>query len=293
MKRRILGAIVCLLGAVAVPGPAAGTAKPDWLLVRATAGGKGAAVFIEMHARGHTTPRGPFVFGQGFASRSGSFVGVRNFGRDGVSATSTSEAGGQAVRLAPAEANNFRIDAEDIRWLLRPGETLAILWFVGNGAMDRVSVRHELGLGLADFDVRTGSGSTAMSVAGPASDGVAAAAGPLGAGSSRYAAASRRGLVGAFEFSCEGSCTGAWRGPGGREGSWSWTGEGVLTGLGEQQGQISFAGPAGRWSWDWTGVAVSPVFFPYFESPRTGSPVIGAWAPIGDGWRLFDRPGRP
>jgi hypothetical protein len=123
--------------------------------------------------------------------------------------------------------------------------------------------------------------------------GAAVGAGPSGAGTVTASRVLGRGIVGAMHVDCE--CTGSWRGPGRRTGTW--TSARVYLDFplffpGLWEGEWGFAGPAGRWSWLWNGAAI-PTPYGVLESGPAhllSSAAIGGYAPIGEDWRLFRGP---
>lgn len=137
---------------------------------------------------------------------------------------------------------------------------------------------------LLDTRIHRGSGSTA--VRSMTADGTAtgAAAGPLAAGTSSHEAITSAGIIGALAFPSCGTCQATWSSPDGREGSI----QVVDTPLASQgSGWFDFAGPAGPWSWTWTGVRVPSAF--EIAQPQDAAYVL--YAPIGELHRRVD--GRP
>jgi hypothetical protein len=284
---KALGVLLFLLFLSSL-GPARAGAKTDWILVKALVGPRvGDTLVMKVSGTVKPTGKGPLVFGQAYAGPHGGFVDLFSVGGDGLHVRSTRDAGSLDVEILPGEAGSFRFQGRFQTDTVDPGERIAWLTFFTNSVVEKVKVKHGLLEGDAAFAESMGNGSKAIPVAGPQVEGAAVAAGPVAAGTASASATVGRGLVGAFDPLCQ-TCRGSWRAPGGRSGDWSFTYvSAVVIGFADAEGGISFAGPAGKWAWDWTGVRppLDPFFVLFFEA---GTPVMVAYAPIGDDWKLFE-----
>ena len=164
---------------------------------------------------------------------------------------------------------------------------LSMVVFVPNGVIDSF---HVSGTG-GTPEVFTGSGSRAIGAADADASGVAVDASVAAAGTSTLDVTSPLGLIGGPAiFECL-HCTESWTTPNGGTGTYSET---ILPifflpvpipvpfpiPLGSISGDDGFVGPAGHWSWTWTGVNVRP---------QMSETIAAGYAPIGDLWKLFVR----
>lgn len=286
--------LVAVLTAALLAVPSASAAKPNWVLQTFEA---------DFATRFHVAQRikvgligpGPWVFGfavsvlsdRSSANFSDAFVFT--LGGSDMSVRTSGGAGGVHQRITPVvevistggRSFEFRFTL-DIT--LGSGQRFSTLLFLPNATMKVNSAEVLPSFAIASHRVTKGSGATAMLVAGSKNRGTSASVGPVGAGGTSYAAKTR-GLVGAMEGAC--NCNGSWSGPGRRSGAWmSVTGDGIVSPLFLREGHMAFAGPAGNWSWSWTGASDAyGTSGAAFGSATT--PIIGAWAPIGNDWRLF------
>jgi hypothetical protein len=282
---RLLAA-TALAGAILAPHAPEAAPKPNWFLgsIKAVSAAK---VHVRFVFAQHRVGQGPMVGGLGESltgpgtTPNDSYVWVANIGHDGserYDVTTSRPLGGHRIPL-PAQSGAAFSSPLFLDWVapagsfdydlrLARGQTYALLLFWANGVFDGVSINVRTLSGKTQVVARTGSGATAMLVADPGSDGYAAGAEALAAGMRTVRANVGRGLVGAIDDDCR-ACAGSWSGPG-RSGEFK-----MIDGL--ILGRYNFAGPAGAWSWEWTGAL----------GWEAGQKIIGAWAPVGDGWRLF------
>lgn len=130
--------------------------------------------------------------------------------------------------------------------------------------------------------VTTGSGAEVVSL-GEASGGDGVVVGTAAFGGFSHSDVIDRGIIGSQVSLCE-SCAGAWRAPDRTRGDWSTEGSGAGTNGGWMtEGDPAFAGPRGRWTWSLDGVMTGQDT----TSSVPGAPVLAAYAPIGEAWRLF------
>lgn len=274
MRRTLLTLVA--VATVAIAAPPARADASDWMLLEV--GPATARVSVGIHVDGsfERMGSGPLVFGFATAAPGSHSFLVDALGGDGLHATTTSGIGGQDVALSQGGASSWTFSSDDA-FDLAPGDTAALLVFVANGTFTNLDVSPA-----ADSDPfavrRTdGTGSAAIRLAGPEDDGTAVAVANVAAGSDSYAATVPAGIAGMFDhYNCptviglgtpKSGCNGRWASPDGR--SRSWVG---------QSGCHTFAGPAGSWSWSFEGAK---------RRERAGSPIMIAYAPIGENWVLF------
>ncbi|MBI4728241.1 MAG: hypothetical protein HY775_01875 [Acidobacteria bacterium] len=275
----LIALLATALAALASPARAAST---DWVLVKITAGPQGAKLAVVALSGTGTGSgaAGPVAFGNGFAGAGFSFVDVGNVGGDGLSLTTTQGAGSQSIRVTPPDGGSIRF-----RWILigqdlAPGESYSLLNFLGNATLD-FSVDYAASGGSIEVVTSSGQGTTVMKIADPANGGVGVGAGTAAAGTVAVSHTTGQGLVGAVDlWSCR-ACAWTWNSPDGRSGTaLGAAADALVYGAAFGYGDAQFAGPAGQWSWGFTGAALQ-------NALANGSPIIGAWAPIGDDWTLF------
>jgi hypothetical protein len=156
---------------------------------------------------------------------------------------------------------------------LLPGETFAYLFFVVNARPHfSFDIEHDASI---RFERREGAGSAALPVVDPSNPGIAVGAGNVGAGRGETVVRAARGIAGGVGGCL--SCEVTWDGPGAPPDSWkssrtvcAW----LAVCVGSWEGRTTFAGPAGRWSWAWSGAWLGGL----------GEAIVAAWAPIGDAW---------
>lgn len=303
-RTSIVAASQIVLIAVLAPGTAAASpaptrataavAHPNWVLVKATAA-EPTEISSPFSVRGHKTGRGPLVLGVGISSQGGpqpfSWVFVERMSGGTPRATVVAGPLGRQLRFDVKFDENGGFHAEPVHLGRIQASTVAVLLFAVNGVIDDVTWDPRAPVRDLRSTVRTGSGARALMVDRP-SDGAAVTAGSVGGGQVAYRRQVRTGIVGAVEWlSCE-ACVGTWTPPAGPTRSWAhvrhhawaacWCGSGVGMGT-------VFAGPAGRWSWTWSGVSAPEPTGATSDGVGyyLSRPVAAAYAPIGADWSLF------
>jgi hypothetical protein len=300
--RRHLRAITVLAGiaaAMTVVPAASSAASIDWMVVRYTATRSvqlDLAVAAELVSGSDRTlvyGVGTGLTGRGPKQRyyNGVYMGVYGGRSSQDVAVSASGVGTrQRVRL-PDEVVALSYDRAGIRieetLSLTAGQTFAVALFVPHGRL--TYPYHSPAPAGVRKVVRTGRGSTAIRIADLRDAGVGAEAGPMGAGALVHKVKASRGLIGAADAWC--NCAGRWIGPGGRAGQWSAV-DTVASGPvcwcsgAFGAGDFDYVGPRGDWSWTWAGLTgVRQAAWIKLFGPS--SPVIAAYAPVGEDWRYF------
>jgi hypothetical protein len=195
-----------------------------------------------------------------------------NVGADPLDVATSRDAGGLSLHVRPSQLPNvyeFGMGAAVPE--LAPHERAYALFFDGNARLTFTKLGHTPGLHVR-FVV--GRGTTVIRHADPRDSGVSLSAGPVAAAAlATHVERPRVGIVGGVALPVmllTGLPTaGSWAGPGGRHGDW--VSAPVLS------PQAPFAGPAGRWTWSWSGVQQGPA----------QAPVVAAFAPVGAVWPAF------
>jgi hypothetical protein len=128
--------------------------------------------------------------------------------------------------------------------------------------------------------VRRGVGATELRLGDMGGSAVAVLA--TGAGAVSAAGHPTTGVVGAMDRVC--NCRGTWSGPGRLGSHWAAVTAYVPDVCCVVSGHSTVAGPAGAWQWSWSGLYDGSSEL-VLGGPST--PVIAAYAPIGDDWKLF------
>ncbi|MFN2613420.1 MAG: hypothetical protein ABR552_01200 [Actinomycetota bacterium] len=283
MRARLL--LLVVLSSLMVAGPVArADAPPDWALLTITAGASEAHVCAKWIVTQIPSPDGSApVFGWGFGHTGfGTEILVRTDGYGPTSISTTKSLGGVSFQVTTEGDPGSHIDQFVlVCGNLAPGERAAGVVF-GTGLTIGVAPQpvFEFGDGTFTYDVETGTGSRAVLIAQPDDDGVGASVGSAAFGSSTPRQTADVGIVGAIDTyrTCLGMCRMGWASPDGDMRALSV----VSTPAYSSRVDGTFAGPAGEWSWWWTGAT------PGYDAH--GAPVLAAYAPIGDEWTLF-RPG--
>jgi len=297
--RTVVTAIVVL---ATVPSTGAAASPIDWLFASMTVskgapssgstgggsfsigggsigGGSGGGGSLTITVSGHSTGTGPVLIGSGTGSGGGSPVlSVHDVANGGVRLRTTTDLGGLDVEITPAADGSFGFGSG----VFGPGPSFSELFFVTNAVIDRYSVRGSGGTPV----VSVGSGSRAIQMAGPEASGIAVDTSAAAIGAATFNAVTSKGIAGGLVLGGCIRCTVDWSGPAGRSGSVTQTSPpsvplpvpDPVPAREAIEGDTSFVGPAGVWSWSWTGLSVRPQ-----PSPT----LVGAYAPIGDLWRIF------
>jgi hypothetical protein len=287
VRRAILMATLALGLAAATVSPLAAQLQRDWMLIKYTNTG---GDWISIHVTGHATGTGPVILGYGLAQPEKGFAWVLPF-RIGWGPTTVSlSANGtrRTVQILAAPSGAF-----DSSIAIAPydGPT-AVLVFVANGIIDTISDDAPPGA------VRLqGTGSRALEV-GAVTSGAGVTAGAAAVAVGTATAHSVAGVVGGIEPVSCAACVGSWRSPSGLTRTWAQahTYLGVLflsdvAGI----GPFTFAGPAGTWTWRWVGLGLIHARYGAFQTLEEGGPevvrggpVVAAWAPVGQDWKLWE-----
>lgn len=290
MRTRI--SLLILLAGVLTGPVGSAQVEPNWVLARVVTGPTGAnGISIELAGSATLTGTGPAVFGHGLALRGfgAHLLSVWNVGGDGLSVTTSRDLGGYDVQVSPPTGDGYTFEYS--AWLnlrFEPAETIVLVVFAPNATLGDLSAAATAASGEITFTSFSGTGATAIPLVDPERDGMGAQAGPAGAAvATEYSASPAAGIVGAIVTrECEGPCTAQWEGPGVSGG---WTGVGAHALFGGIANPTfewpSFVGPAGEWTWRWTGAMLADDAAPIW---LFGSPVIAAWAPIGEDWTRFE-----
>jgi hypothetical protein len=187
--------------------------------------------------------------------------------------TTTGDAGGTRVSLAASPVNTGEapfgttLSAER----LAPGETVVGIAVLGNTVFAPLpKPRPVVKSGSVTVRLVQLSGTRVTRVGDPASDGAAADVVTAGGGVQSASTRLRTPVAGAFVTGGINLSSAAFRAPDGVTGRWA---SAVATG----GGALSFAGPAGAWSFEWEGA----------DTVLGGSPIAWFTTPVGAYWRFF------
>jgi hypothetical protein len=205
-----------------------------------------------------------------------SAVTFLNYGGDTVAIRSSRSVGGLTVaKASPVAAGWANASAFATPGHLAPCERVAVLLFSPGADLRHNSVTAAVTKGSVSVRTTAGSGSLVMAVADRADEGIAFSVGSLGAGRSEWDAKFSSGVVGGTSAMCS-ACVGSWTAPDARTGSWQQLGDSI-------GGDDVFAGPAGKWAFEWSGATAPGPGLP------TSDPQVVAVVPVGASWTLFDR----
>lgn len=263
IRKAIAGpaAIAAVIAGALIPIKAQASPAGDWfhLTLRAS---QPTTVSYTLKWRGKYFDTGPAVAGNAVASSSRPLaVGASEVDQDGELSVLTSF-DGSSHRLA------VRPYSERELWMtsfgavrIGAGEVVHVAWFITNATMTLDSIRLEPAEGQLSHQISAGSGSTAISLDTPAPPTDRwVVAGPI-AGGSTTRQFKRSGGVGAFLpcSYCEANATA----PGGAAFPTSYVDE-------QPQGFQGFAGPAGGWHLEWSGVRAN----------ANGRPTVAVHVPL-------------
>lgn len=261
----------------------AGAGANDWVLVKVTAGPTGASavefgVGIETSADGYE----PGALGIGFGSSDPEGLRLARVFSTGGGPTEirTSKDAGD-LRLTIVPRSSFRgIDTTlgVRRMQMLPHETVAVLLFVTGMTMTHVEVAPVTLADVAvDLAVSGGSGSAALPSSEVTGSGHVVTAGSTAAGTAAHGFTAPRGIVGAFSQTWCAACAGTWTAPGAEAVAW--------VAVARAHVNTELTGPAGTWTYSWSGAGTLTHALTLEHAPS-----LGAYAPIGDDWTLFDAP---
>lgn len=278
----VVGLVGALLATFGTP-VAEGSVADDWAVVEFTAGPGGTdGTRLEVDGRFEGTGDGPLVlgFGSGGDGRY-PYVDLLPTGGGPAAVTTSHDVGGldvEVIRSGDASAS-FR----SVRHLdgVAEGQRIVVLLFAGNAELRDLSA---VQVGPLDgsvepgtVSIHRGSGTEVVYSVSPDDEGPAVSAGAAAAGTRGHAGTLDEGIVGALNvWQCDG-CVMDWSGPDGRSGSAV-----RVVGYTTVSGSSWFGGPAGDWSWSWTGVDGPGSF------TALARPVVAAYAPVGAFWGHFD-----
>jgi len=282
-RRRWVAALVVATAVAAAPvawgadgsTPAGDTWRSDHVLLAVTAGPDGAQGFstsltVQLADPG-TGPRAALLAGGD--SRVGSIGSASEGGGGPIRLSTTSAAGGISVQVTGSLSTlqpqpvTVTLAAET----LQPGETVVVVEAFANMRISPAQTpAYQLAGGSVALDLEQGTGTVAVPVGDPADGGMAADAGPTGAGVQEHAFTTRTGIVGAFLNGVTQVSAGTWAAPDGNTGRYADVGS-------QWVGWPSFAGPQGGWQVGWAGSDTTPF----------GNPVAFVYTPVGTYWPLF------
>lgn len=190
-----------------------------------------------------------------------------------VDITTTEGLGRQSVRIAPGSSGSFTNGSYGFTFGgfdFAPGDEVDLLFYLTGTALSGIEASAEGDTGAVPIGLTTGAGAANVALASTTTAGTGAAAGSLAAGTTSNTVTSDRGIAGTRVARCAaGACTYGVTGPAGStQAIEASTGVASYT-----SGRPSFAGPAGDWTFRWTGAG--------------NSSVMVAYAPIGDLWPIF------
>jgi len=299
MKARVL-ILLASLSVAAGLSPQAGHAAPiDWVVATMAVtqtvsaqpvGGQGGSFEIgvggpskgpslDLDVQGHSIGDHSTVIGSGVSFDGHGDAEVFDTTDGGFHVRTTKDLGG--IDLAVTNKGNHRFGMSSGAAVFGTIRRLSMVVFVPNGVIDSF---HVSGTG-GTPEVFTGSGSRAIGAADADSSGVAVDASIAAAGTSTLDLTSPLGLIGGpAVFECT-HCSESWATPTGEQGTYDETMLPFVPvpipfpiPVGFISGDEGFVGPAGHWSWNWTGVNVRP------EMSET---IAAGYAPIGDLWKFF------
>jgi hypothetical protein len=281
----IVLALTLLTVSLSTPVPAEEATGP-WYVLRLTAGSSGASrVSVPIGGTIRADGQNVLLLGIGFGSKSlGGVVDVSTLGGGPHKITTTSDLGGYVIDLRPAGGDTDVWFASGQGFFqLAPREQAGVIVFATAGSFDASPIGEpQVESGSVTADVSSGTGSRPLLAARPEDGGVGVGIDSLAIGNIEHREDVADGIVGGFVLHdfCR-VCRGTWHEPGGFGYGWRSIGTG---GDSDASGYLLFAGPPGRWAWDWTGAGQNDDCL--YEAPV---PAYGAYAPVGDLWKVFGR----
>lgn len=263
----IVAGVLSAVGASASADVGQAAAPPDWLMITVSAGAAGAVVDADVYGWVHQGNATRLAEGIGVGGSTPS-IQVREV-KTGLGADLGVASNGGLGRIAldpiVQHDHSYRLSARR-RFTIAPNEHATLLAFVAGGSFSSYGSYASVISGSATSAQSQGSGSALILAGAPEDSGTGVVVGSGGGGVTRKDVDATTGLVGAINTRACRACTGQW--VAGDEVSGAFTVSPV--GL---DGAPTFAGPAGFWTWDWSGVSEAAV--------------VAAYAPIGDAWRSF------
>lgn len=287
MRRTVMTVALAIVAFAVLISPATAQVSPDWTLIKYTNTGGN---WLSISIRGHANGNGPVVLGFGLAQPQHGIGWVLPFrlGRGPTTVSLVANGTHEQVTLLPEPSGSFDAVID-----LAPGDgAVAVVVFVANGVLAEVIDDAPSGA------VRLkGAGARALEL-DDVSTGAGAVAGPAGVAAGTVKAQTATGIVGGIEMTSCAVCIGTWRSPAGVAGTWAV----AHTHLGPLWlpdpagvGHINFAGPAGSWTWRWMGLGLIHARYGAFQvledggpAFAQGAPVVAAWAPVGEDWKLWE-----
>src|SRR3954471_383851 len=274
-----LAIAACVAIAAVVGSPAAGAAPAstrtnDYVLLTVTAGHHGAtglttSIALPVSDAGS----GPRVSALGLGTALGGAISAREGGGGPIRLSTTKAAGGASAQLSgPVSTLSPQpYKAGLIVDQLAAGQSVSLLVAFSSMRFPKLHMpAYTLDHGSVSLRLIQGTGTVIGRIGDPRDGGVAADAGPLGAGLQQHDFAARTGIAGAFMMGETELNTSSWTAPDGNTGRWTNIGS-VLVGW------PTFAGPGGNWHLDWAGA----------DSAPWGNPVAFVYVPVGRYWPLF------
>ncbi|TMK19189.1 MAG: hypothetical protein E6G68_06320 [Actinobacteria bacterium] len=239
-----------------------------------------AGVSLSIAAVGRLTGNRSTVVGSGAYFDGHGFLDAFDFADGGIHVRTTKDLGGLDLEITKKTEGSLHMTS--IAAALGPIRRITMVVFLAHGSFDSFQVK---GSGGETPEVFTGSGTRAIGVADPESSGVAVDASAVAAGTSTFEA-TLPGVVGSAVLGGCVRCMLSWTSPDGKTGSFEQT-EAPFVPLPAPvplpvpavfDGFPGFIGPAGHWSWDWTGLNARA---------DLSETIAAVYAPVGDAWRLF------
>lgn len=291
LSRRFVVGIPVLLTAVVIgvaPAPLRAATPGNWALTRTTRPGPAHLVF---EGSGRVLGGGAVAQGFGLTIVDGrdrprlSSVQIRRIGRDGEKVRFDTPIARQVTQVVPGPNSTFSFSL-DVQYGASARERTATLLFFPNATLETLHVSSAI-----PTTTRRGGGAAALSLgdSDPGLSSAGAGAGPLEAGSGAKSLISDSGIVGAiYAEGCAAVCTGSWQEGDGIGHGWTNYAAGPVGVL--WTGDRMFSGPPGKWAWYWTGVMSTGGNDATLRATDAadGSALVGAYAPIGDDWALFN-----
>src|SRR3954470_19092080 len=230
-RSRVRPAVTACVAVAAVLGiPAAGAAPVstrtnDYVLLAVTAGDQGAdglATSIAMQVSDGGS--GPRVSALGLGTSSGGAINAQEGGGGPNRLSTTSAAGGASAQLSgpvstlAPQPYRATLTADH----LAAGQSLSLLVAFGSMRFPTLHVpTYTLTGGSVSLRLVQGTGTVIGRVGDPTDGGIAADAGPLGAGVQQHDFAARTGIAGAFMMGPTQLNTSSWTAPDGNAGRWA------------------------------------------------------------------------